>query len=287
MTDAVASLRFAIYTPNFGVFAEPSFAARTARIAEDAGWDGWFIWDNLAWETELPFADPWVTLAAVAACTTRIRIGPLVTPLPRRRPWTVARACVTLDRLSAGRLVLGAGLGGDWYRELSAFGEELDARRRAAMLDEGLELVTGLWSGEEVTFEGQHYRVERVRFLPSPVQQPRIPIWIASVWPSRRSLQRAARWDGVVTIGETENLDPGQVAELVLAVTTERQDAGRHGPFEVAVPARSGGLRPEARRAKVVAVANAGATWWLEALDPTMSADEVEALVSAGPPTSD
>lgn len=284
MSDAAALLQFAIYTPNFGVFADPAFMARMARAAEDAGWNGWFLWDNLSWETDVPVADPWVALAAMASTTLRMRIGPLVTPLPRRRPWNVARACVTLDHLSAGRVVLGAGLGGDWYRELSAFGEEPDVKRRAAMLDEGLDLVTRLWSGDEITFVGEQYHLERVRFLPRPVQQPRIPIWIASVWPSRRSLRRAARWDGIVPIGGDANLQPAEVADLVAAVRSEREAIGNTESFEVAIAA--GGGTGFGRRAAVQSMAEAGATWWLESLDPTASATQVEAFVSTAPPVS-
>src|SRR5689334_13471095 len=177
-----------------------------ARDAEAAGWDGFFLWDHvILWPT--PTCDPWVALAAVALATERVRIGPLVTPLPRRRITKLARETVTLDHLSNGRLVLGVGIGlGPW--EWEYLGEETDLRTRGAMLDEGLELLTKLWSGEPVMHEGRFYTCRGDKgpndptpiptpFLPRPVQ-PRIPVWVAGTWPKKPPFRRAARWDGVV-----------------------------------------------------------------------------------------
>lgn len=276
--------RFAIYAPNFGVFGDVARTVGLARMAEDAGWDGWFTWDNLLWDTDEPLVEPWVTLAAIAATTQRIRLGPLVTPLPRHRPWLIARAAVTLDHLSQGRLVLGAGLGGDWYRELSAFGEQQEQRALAAMTDEGLELITRLWTGERVDFGGATYGVADVRFLPTPLQRPRIPIWIAAVWPSRRPLARAARWDGVVPIAMDGLLSTEQVREVVTTIRAEREAMGDERRFEVAVMGRFRELGDEQRAPAVRAMVDVGMTWWLESFDPSDDAEEVEQVIRQGPP---
>jgi alkanesulfonate monooxygenase SsuD/methylene tetrahydromethanopterin reductase-like flavin-dependent oxidoreductase (luciferase family) len=179
-----ATMRFGLNMPNFAEFADPATAVDLARDAESAGWEGFFLWDhiNLFGEMEVPLADPWVLLAAVAQATERIQIGTLVTPVPRRRPWVLARQTATLDRLSNGRLILGVGLGVPAATEFAAFGEETDVKVRAQKLDEGLVILTGLWSGEPFEFEGRHYKIQRTRFLPAPVQQPRIPIWVAAIW---------------------------------------------------------------------------------------------------------
>ena len=187
-----------LFLPPFEALADPLTIARLAAEAEEAGWTGVFVWDHLRWcEPISAIADPWITLAAVATATSRIRLGPMVTPLPRRRPAKVAKETVSLDRLSAGRLTFGVGLGSDAYgNEYTKTGEEVDDRKRAAMLDESLEVITRAWTGEEVVHRGEHYTVDGVRFLPKPVQQPRIPIWVAGLIGNKRPRRRAARYDG-------------------------------------------------------------------------------------------
>src|ERR1700687_4420778 len=209
-------MRFAVDLPNFGEYSDPHILAQLACEAEDAGWDGCFIWDHIQVERSVPVADPWIALAAMALVTRRIRIGPLVTPLFRRHPWKVARETVTLDHLSGGRLTLGVGLGSDMFGEISAFYGPLADSLRAEMLDESLAIVTGLWSGESFSFNGKHFRVNNARFLPTPVQSPRIPIWIAGTWPKKPPFRRAARYDGVVAVGgDVESaLSPAQVFDL-------------------------------------------------------------------------
>jgi len=276
---------FAVYAPNFGLFGDVERTVELARMAEEAGWDGWFTWDNLLWETDEPLAEPWVTLAAIAATTQRIRLGPLVTPLPRHRPWLIARAAVTLDHLSRGRLILGAGLGGDWYRELSAFGEQQEQRALGAMTDEGLELITQLWTGKPVDFIGATYRAADVRFLPRPLQRPRIPIWVAAVWPSRRPLARAARWDGVVPIAVEGLLHAEQVRDVVTTIRTEQVALSGERRFDVAVMGRFRGLDEEGRARAVAAMVDVGMTWWLESFGPADDAEKVERVIRQGPPT--
>ena len=173
-------MRYGISIPNFGDWADPRTMVGLARDAEAAGWDGFFLWDHIRFTaTPVPVQDPWVLLSAIAAHTERLILGPMVTPLPRRRPWVVARQAVSLDHLSNGRVLLGIGIGEPVDLEYAAFGEDPDRKVRAEKLDEALAIIAGLWSGEEFSFTGVHYRLEPMRFAPRPVQQPRIPIIVA------------------------------------------------------------------------------------------------------------
>jgi alkanesulfonate monooxygenase SsuD/methylene tetrahydromethanopterin reductase-like flavin-dependent oxidoreductase (luciferase family) len=176
-------MQFGIHIPPFGPFSDLRALADFAAEAEQVGWDGFFLWDDVTFNPPVTLADPWIALAAIALRTQRVRIGPLVTPLPRRRPHKLAREVITLDHLSAGRLILGVGSGGG-ADEFDNLGEASDAKVRGSMLDEGLEVLSGLWSGEPYSFEGAHYHVKAAHFLPRPVQVPRVPIWVAVVWPS-------------------------------------------------------------------------------------------------------
>jgi len=190
-------MKRALFVPNFGDFAEPGVFADMAAEADAAGWDGIYIWDHILVEDGRPMSDPWVAMAAAAALTGEIRLGPMVTPVPRRHPWKVARELVSLDRLSAGRVDFGVGIGYPPDVEFGTFGHDTDARARADKLDEGLTVITGLSSGEPFTFDGEHYQVTGATFAPTSIQQPRIPVWVAATWPNRRPFRRAARWDGV------------------------------------------------------------------------------------------
>ena len=210
-------MRFAMYVPNFDTFGSVHTLVALAQAAEAAGWDGFFLWDHLLPDADSahgPVADPWIALTAIAGATSRLRFGALVTPFPRRRPWKLARETVTLDHYSAGRLVVGAGIGGDWWREYSAVGESRDDRTRGAMLDEGLDVLTGLWTGTPLTYKGTYYTVEDAHFLPPPYQTPRIPIWIAGVWPGTRPFRRAARWDGIIPTGRTGTPSPDDIRQM-------------------------------------------------------------------------
>ena len=181
-------MQYGINLPPFGDFGDPRALAELAHEAEQAGWDGFFIWDHIIFDPSFhPMVDPCVGLAAVALSTSRIRIGTMLTPLPRRRPWKLARETVSLDRLSNGRLILGVGIGDPVQWDYGFFGEETDARVRAQHLDEGLDIVAGLWSGERFSYQGQHYQLQEMIFLPKPVQ-PRIPIWVGGNWPNKPPL---------------------------------------------------------------------------------------------------
>jgi alkanesulfonate monooxygenase SsuD/methylene tetrahydromethanopterin reductase-like flavin-dependent oxidoreductase (luciferase family) len=186
-------MRYGIVTPNLGEYADPRVAIRLARAAEAAGWEAFFVWDHLGFVRGVPSGDPWIILSAVAALTTRLKLGLAVTPLARRRPQVVANAMASLDLLSGGRAIFGAGLGGA-PEEFTAFGEPGDPKERAAMLDEGLQILDGLWSGETVTHRGRHYAVQGVSLAPRPLQRPHLPIWIGGE--GAPALRRAARWDG-------------------------------------------------------------------------------------------
>jgi alkanesulfonate monooxygenase SsuD/methylene tetrahydromethanopterin reductase-like flavin-dependent oxidoreductase (luciferase family) len=259
-----------IFLPIFDELADPATLARLAVRAEDRGWDGVFLWDHVVYRPPTVSAtDPWIALAAIAAATERVQLGPMVTPLARRRPWIVARQAVALDHLSGGRFVLGLGLGLDSSGgELSRFGEELDDRRRAGMLDEGLAVLTGLLSGERVDHHGEHYTLEDVTFRPTAARPGGMPIWLAARWPNRRPVARALRHDGVFLI-DTD--DPGTLAGIV------DQAHALDRPFDIVVTGLPGEDAAGWRAA--------GATWWLadfDAFEVTVAA--VEAAVDAGPP---
>jgi alkanesulfonate monooxygenase SsuD/methylene tetrahydromethanopterin reductase-like flavin-dependent oxidoreductase (luciferase family) len=254
-------MKFGLDVATSGDFADPRKLADLAAEAEQAGWDGFFVWDVIfANQTQdEPVVDPWVTLAAIAMRTERIKIGAFMTPLARRRPWQVARQAATLDHLSNGRLVFGASLG---YQALDflPFGEDYDARIRAEKLDEGLVVITGLWAGEEFSFRGKHFQLDKVRFNLRPAQLPRIPVWLAGGWPKRKPLERAARWDGLylMTTNQATNelLTPEEVREAAAYCAAHRPNGA---PFDIAVNLD---LPPErgAAAAMLAAYEQAGAT---------------------------
>lgn len=275
-------MRFAINVPNFGAFADIRALAQLAREAEEASWDGFFLWDHIGgWPA--PTADPWVALAAMAMATSRIALGPLVTPLPRRRPWKVARETTSLDHLSNGRLILGVGIGDDAIgREYSAYGEQGDNRLHGEMLDEALDVVTGLWGAEPFNYSGKHYTINDVHFLPAPVQRPRIPIWVAATWPHKRPVRRAAKWDGLCPIGmDDQPLTPEQVREM-LAIVHQTRPATE--PFDVILAGFTGNLSADEAAARLSPLAEAGATWWQEGLMPNDSLDDLRDRIQQGPP---
>lgn len=272
--DGAGGLRSGLWLPLFDDLADPALVARLAAEAEAAGWHGVFVWDHLRWAAPVRrVADPWICLAAIAVATESVRLGPMVTPLARRRPVKVARETVTLDRLSEGRLVLGVGLGADRFgRELSATGEEVDDRRRGRMLDESLAILTAAWSGEPVRHRGEHYTVDDVEFRPTPVGAGGIPVWVGGLGGRRKPLLRAARHEGYVPVNLS---DPDELAEAVAAVRALRGDLGRDA-FDVVV-----GLPPGA---DLLPYARSGATWWLTEFDPaSLTLDRVRGVIQDGP----
>jgi alkanesulfonate monooxygenase SsuD/methylene tetrahydromethanopterin reductase-like flavin-dependent oxidoreductase (luciferase family) len=278
-------MRFGLYMPCYGEYADPHRMGDFARQAEIAGWDGLFISDHLLWlnPAPQPVGDPWILLAAMAMATRRIRLGTLVTPLARRRPWKLARETVTLDHLSEGRLILGTGIGGDWLGEYSAFGEPADDQRHGEQLDEGLQVLAGLWSGAPFSFQGAHYQIRDVQFLPTPVQQPRIPIWVAVGWPRKRPLRRAAQWDGVVPFKYDGLITPDDCREM-LAQIREHRPGGE--PFDITCYQSTVTEASEVDGELLARFAEAGVTWWLHGLDISLSIPFAKMLdrVQQGPP---
>jgi alkanesulfonate monooxygenase SsuD/methylene tetrahydromethanopterin reductase-like flavin-dependent oxidoreductase (luciferase family) len=195
-------MRRGLFLAPFDELADARLLGELGALAEERGWDGLFLWDHVQYVAPVErIAEVWISLTAIAMRTQRLRIGPMVTPLARRRPWVLARQAVTLDRLSGGRVVLGLGVGGDGNGEMGPLGEEPQMRIRAQMLEEGLELLEAIFSGEPVQHAGRHYTLTARPFLPRSAQSPRIPIWLGAVWPGGRAIDRAARWDGVFPLG--------------------------------------------------------------------------------------
>lgn len=289
-------MQYGVYVPNFGPYGDARVLAELAYEAEDAGWDGFFIWDQVSKTTLTPgvdaMVDPWVALTAIALRTRAIRLGPLVTPLSRRRPWVVARETVSLDHLSAGRLIFGAGAGGGYF-DFEALDEAADAPRRAALLDEGLEVLTGLWSGEPYHHQGPAYSIKEAQFLPRPLQSPRIPIWVAGVWPAKAPLRRAARFDGVVPIGRdlpiTAMLSPQEMREITDYVASQ---PGYTPAFEIVHMGITDGTDPAYDREVISAYQEAGVTWWVEKILPERGGswsnwplETMRARIRQGPPS--
>ncbi len=271
-------MQYGVNLPAFGDFGDPRALAELAREAEVAGWDGFFIWDHMIFDPSFhPMLDPWVGLAAVALNTSRVRIGTLLTPLPRRRPWKLARETVSVDRLSGGRLILGVGIGDPVQWEFGWFGEITDARVRARQLDEGLEILTGLWRGEPFSYQGEHYHLQEMTFLPTP-SQSRIPIWVGGNWPNKPPMRRAARWDGAVPSGRDRPLTPDDWREIKAYIEQHRQN---DAPVELVHGGPTSGTDRAAAAAVGAPYAEAGVTWWIEGVDPWRFGQNWEAQWSA------
>jgi alkanesulfonate monooxygenase SsuD/methylene tetrahydromethanopterin reductase-like flavin-dependent oxidoreductase (luciferase family) len=247
--------RRGLFLAPFDQLSDPLVLIELAVAAEAAGWDGVFLWDHIVHRPPVrSVSDPWVALAAIAAHTERVRLGPMVTPLSRRRVQKLARETVTLDRLSGGRLTLGVGLGASTTGELEPFGEVVDPRERARLLDQGLARLASYWGGE---------------LEPPPVQQPRIPVWVAARWPNRRPVKRAVAWDGLFVI----ELDgPDALAELAGEIARDRP--AERGPFDVVVEIDPGD--------DATPWVEAGATWVLTGFGPQPRLDEVRAAIASG-----
>ena len=290
-------MRSGVTLPNAGLGDDPTVLSDLARDAEDAGWDGVFLWDagvpdhEIAQDPHDPalaaVIDPWIALTLMAKATERVTIGPMIAPLPRRRPWEVARESVTLDHLSGGRFVLPVGLGwtpDPWFRSV---GEAVEIRTRAERLDEALTIIDGLWRGDDVCFTGTHFSVDGLRLRPLPVQRPRPPVWVVGGWRSPRSLRRAACWDGVIPqrIKSVDPLTPDELRELVTYVSSERAD----DPFDVVIEELIPEHDPDAASAAARAWAAAGATWhldstWIYVYETPGRPDAIRRRIRRGPP---
>ena len=263
---------------------DPRMAVDWAQAAEEAGWDAFFTWDA-PWGT-----DPWVTLGACAVRTERVRLGTIITPPSRRRPWKLAAELATLDQLSNGRAIFTAGLGAV-DSGFANFGEATERKVRAELLDESLEIINGLWQGQPYSFTGKHYTVTPSTFPPPPppVQQPRPPIWVVGVWPRPRSIERAARWDGILagkmnTPGQHESLTPDDLRTLQADLAARRAARGLTGAFDIVVEGMTPGDSSDRGADIVRPLAEAGATGWLESQWSAPGLDEVFARLKQGPP---
>jgi Luciferase-like monooxygenase len=285
-------MRCSVNVPNFGEFAAPEVFAEVACRAEEAGWDALLVWDHVVGEKSLRWeiADPWILLTAAALATHRIRLGTAITPVARRRPSTLARQVTTLDRLTGGRMVLGAALGAPVADEYASFGDTTDTRVLAERLDEGLHALGLLWSGEPVTYRGNQVTIEDVVFLPTPVQRPRVPVWVGGFWPNKAPMRRASRWDGAIPcmpgFESARTPEVNEARELVLFLRGCRASNGlADRPFDIVI----GGASPggPAGRDLVGPLADVGVTWWDERMpwgDELERAEPILRRIEQGPP---
>lgn len=256
-------------------FGDARVAADMAREAEQAGWDGFFVWESV-WGV-----DAWVALGAAAMVTERIRLGTMLTPISRMRPWDLAGKTTTVDNLSNGRVILAVGVGAV-DTGFAEFGEETDIRKRAELMDEGLDIMTGLWKGQPFNYEGKHYTVRELTFTPPPppVQQPRIPIWVVGVWPKMKSMRRVLRYDGVVHQGT-----PATLKDARDWIEANREETT---PFDYVGEGSTTGDDIAGTRAVVEPWADSGATWYNEAMwQIPREADQLEVVrrrIQQGPP---
>jgi hypothetical protein len=277
-------VKFAIYSHTYHPFSNPAVLADLAKDAEQAGWDGYFLWDVIPSKETTVTADAWISLAAMAMKTKKILLGPMITPLARRRPWIVALEALSLDHLSNGRLILGVGLGATSNYE--TWGEESDPKILAKKLDESLEIITKLWSGEPIAHEGPHYKFGQVQFSQHPIQRPRIPIWVAGYWPNKAPMRRASDWDGAFPFKAdmqdyNEMLSPTQVKEIMVYISQHRSAPS---PIEFA---HAGVLAGESTEliAHIKEYAEAGTTWWMEHIYPDRyTLEETRRWIRNGPP---
>jgi alkanesulfonate monooxygenase SsuD/methylene tetrahydromethanopterin reductase-like flavin-dependent oxidoreductase (luciferase family) len=282
-------MRYGLVLPNFGHYSDVRLLADLAHEAEEAGWDGFFLTDTIQMigYEESPICDPWIALAAVAVRTERIKIGLRVAAPTRRRPWQMAGEALTLDHLSNGRFILGVGAGDEHDRGFAAFGEEMDMKKRARMLEEGLEIIQRLWSGEPFSYSGEHYQVHEIALHPTPVQTPRIPIWLGWVWPRLKPMERAARWDGATPFamhddGTYAAMTPSDIRQLKQFIAERRPD---DEPFDIVIDGPIfEAVHDEQARATLRANAEAGATWSVQFVFPEVAVDDLRAAIRQGPP---
>jgi alkanesulfonate monooxygenase SsuD/methylene tetrahydromethanopterin reductase-like flavin-dependent oxidoreductase (luciferase family) len=258
--------------------------ADLAKEAESSGWDGFFLWDSFAGQ------DPWILLTLVALHTKHIRFGPLVTAPSRRRPWQLASETATLDHLSHGRVILPVGLGAAEDLGFARFGEVMDRKLRAELLDESIDILQGLWSGKPFSYSGKHYQLREAIFQLIPVQSPRIPIWVVAAWPRQKSMRRAFRCDGILPVNATaEGISYSITSEDIRAIKVYiDQHREKSPPFDIVLEGETPGVDLAKARAIILPFAEAGATWWLEdvATTPyrTGGLEGIQLRIKQGPP---
>jgi alkanesulfonate monooxygenase SsuD/methylene tetrahydromethanopterin reductase-like flavin-dependent oxidoreductase (luciferase family) len=259
-------MKYGLSIPQLEMFADIPRLVSLAIDAENAGWDGFFIWDHILFDNlERRVIDPWVAMAAIAVATKKIRIGPMVTPIARRRPWKLAREALSIDQISGGRLIMGVGLGAPAEWEFGAFGEATDAKLRAQKMDEGLEIFRGLLSGEFFHFEGEFFKIKEMRFLPKPVQSPHIPIWVGGTWPNKKPLQRAVRFDGYFPDVLQHPVTPQDWLTVREFIESHRREASAFDFVQYGV---TPGDDPAKALQLLAPFEEAGVTWWIEGISP-------------------
>lgn len=277
-------MKFGLMIPNKGrPYGDADVLIELANLADRSGWQGFFLWDHIGGGGDSPTLDPWLCLAAIAGQTSSIRLGTMITPLARRRPQKVAREIVTLDHISHGRAILGVGLGDMVNKDFKAFGDETGPRRRAEMLDESLEVIAGLQSGQPFSFVGKHYKISDALFKPEPIQKPRVPVWVSAHWPFQRPLKRAARWDGVLPRPWNEGpITPETISKIRDIILAQRQS---ETPFEIIKYGVTYGKDPAKDRAIVKEYEKAGVTWWIEEIFTSRGTlKKIHKRIAAGPP---
>jgi alkanesulfonate monooxygenase SsuD/methylene tetrahydromethanopterin reductase-like flavin-dependent oxidoreductase (luciferase family) len=275
-------MHYALNLPNGG--PDVRTLVEFAALAEEAGWEAVFLEDYIIWQghAEIPTYDPWVLMGAMAMVTNRIRLGTMVTPLSRRRPWKVAREAVTLDHISNGRVILGVGLGDtDWDgTSFSHFGEITEPRKRAKRLDEGLDILAGLWSREPFSYHGEYYSIKETILLPKPVQTPRIPIWVGGAYPFKGPMRRAARWDGGCPYKHETHFMMAEDVHAYKAFIAENRPSNQ--PFDICLGGSPRREDWEEEKAYIHSLAEAGMTWWNEYVPPN-EPDFMRKCIERGP----
>jgi hypothetical protein len=264
-------------------YIEARKTAEFARMAEENGWDGLFVGDAI-W-----CVDPMVALAAATMCTSRIRLGTMVIPMPLRRPWKVASEAAAIDNLSGGRMILGMGTGAVFMGWQGFPDEVTETRARAEMLDEGIDIITLLFQGKQFDYEGKHYhirltQVDEVYYPPAPVQKPRIPVWVVGVWPRMKSMRRILKCDGLLpqkmnADGQFVQVSPADIREMKDYIDSNRTLTT---PFDIVVEGKTGDLDHAQIEAKLVPWKEAGATWWIEGMWED-SVEQVQRRIQQGP----
>jgi hypothetical protein len=259
--------------------------SKLALEAEKSGWDGFFVWEPV-WGI-----DAWVSLTAAAMKTTKIRLGTMLSPISRMRPWKLASETATLDNLSNGRVILSVGLGAvdSGFKE---FGEIMNRVQRAELLDEGLDILTGLWKGQPFNYDGKHYTVKETKFYPPPppVQKPRIPIWVVGAWPRMKSMRRVLKYDGILPTkmvgGKHVKVEPKDIRLMKSWIEENRSETT---PFDIVVEGKTDGNDSNEWSKVVQPWIEAGATWWIEAMWDMMDKENSNELIvkriRQGPPS--
>ena len=280
-----SEIKYGLALIQFNEFADPDLVIEFAVEAENAGWDGIFICDHLHFSREPvnSIAETWILMSAIAAKTKKIKIGTNVTPLPRYHPWQFAKMAATLDVLSNGRLILGIGIGGPEV-EFEAFGEKYDTKILAEKLDESLDIIQGLWTGEPFSYSGKYYTIDKVCLLPKPTQTPRIPLILGGTWPNKKPFIRAAKFDGAMPIHKNfpQELNAEEVKKINTLIMENRDSTNN---FEIMISG-TGFFTPEKRIEMIKPYIDAGITWWLEHVNTLMqpSVEAMRKLVQQGPP---